>query len=86
LDVAFAALQRQAGSGNRLQVQLLFAAGDRTGAVANQQRTINKRRESAERRSKRDRIREQIQSGELRVRKATAAERRQWQQEREQRE
>jgi hypothetical protein len=49
------------------------------------QRAINKLRESDERQAKRDRIREQVASGELVIRKATAAERRRWQQEREQR-
>lgn len=49
------------------------------------QRERNKRRESTEHQAKLDRIREQVASGELVVRKATAAERRRWQQEREQR-
>jgi hypothetical protein len=54
------------------------------GSVTNQ-RAINKHRESAEHQAKLDRIREQVASGELVIRKATAAERRRWQQEREQR-
>jgi hypothetical protein len=47
------------------------------GSVTNQ-RAINQRREAGERQAKRDRIREQVASGELVIRKATAAERRQW--------
>lgn len=50
-----------------------------------QQRAINKRRESAEHQAKLDHLREQVASGELVIRKATAAERRQWQREREKR-
>jgi anti-sigma28 factor (negative regulator of flagellin synthesis) len=55
------------------------------GSVSSQQRAINKRRESAEHQAKLDRLREQIASGGLVIRQATAAERRQWQREREQR-
>jgi len=54
-----------------------------TGGVATQ-RATNKRRESAEHQAKLDRIREQIASGELVVRRATAEERRRFRREREQ--
>ena len=50
--------------------------------MAESQRAINRRRESAEHQAKLERIREQVASGELVIRKATAAERRAWQQER----
>ena len=59
--------------------------GATTDSVAPSQRRINKTRESAERQAKRDRIKAQVASGELVIRRATAAERRQWQREREQR-
>jgi anti-sigma28 factor (negative regulator of flagellin synthesis) len=61
------------------------AARSTLGSVAANQRTRNQTRVSAERQAKLDRIREQIESGQLRVRQASAAERRQWQREREQR-
>ena len=44
-----------------------------------------RRRESAEYQAKLDHIREQVASGELTIRKASAAQQRRWQQEREQR-
>jgi hypothetical protein len=53
-------------------------------SAKSQQRAINKRRESAEHQAKRDRIREQVASGELVIRKATAEERRRFKREREQ--
>jgi len=47
---------------------------------------INRRhRENADYQAKLDQIKNQVASGSLKIRKATAAERRQWQREREQR-
>ena len=56
-----------------------------SSVAASQQRAINKRRETAAHQAKLDEIREQVASGKLVIRQATAAERRQWQREREQR-
>lgn len=47
------------------------------------QRSINLSRQAAERQAKLDRIREQVASGELRIRQATAAELRRWREQRD---
>jgi len=62
--------------------QSLPACYDRR--VAPSQKTINKRRESAEYQAKLERIAQQVKAGELVIRKATAQERRRFKREREQ--
>jgi hypothetical protein len=54
--------------------------------MTNVQRTTRRRRETAQRRERLERIREQVAAGTLVIRQATDAEREAWEREREQRE